>query len=112
MTTISKTPLTLGGRQVHLAALSLQQLRDLKPQINICIGPGGGSYLNDEAADALVDLLMASTKSAGNALDRDFLMQHIDIANYADIGFRLFDKNGFVSKEPVEGEATAAASST
>ena len=112
MSIISNKTLVLGGRKVSLAALSLRQLREFKPQIDTVMGASGQSYLNDEGTDALMDLVIASAKGAGETVDREYLLDHINLANFADIGFTLFDRNGFLAKDDAPGEATAAPSQT
>jgi hypothetical protein len=112
MSTISNKTLVLGGRKVALAALSLRQLRDLKSQIDTVMGVDGQSYRNEAGTDALIELVIASAKGAGETVDRDYLLDHINIANFADIGYLLFDRNGFLAKDDAQGEATAAPSQT
>lgn len=113
MTTLRKKPLTLGGRDLRIAALPFRHLEELKPDIELLMSPAGSSYLNEEAREALMRLVVVSTTTAGNAVDRDFLLDALDIANFVSTGFALFDQNGFIATGDAEpGEMTAAPSQT
>ncbi|MGH8158367.1 MAG: hypothetical protein ACREPQ_09615 [Rhodanobacter sp.] len=113
MTTVSKATLALGGRDLKFAAPSLRQLRELKPQIDLLMSPEGQTYLNEQAADALIDLVIASVTAAGEqGVDKEFLLDAIDVTNFRSTGFALFDRNGFIAKDEHPGEVAAAPSST
>ncbi len=110
MTTVSNNTLAFGGRKIRFAALSFRQLDALKAEIDLMLSPSGLRFTSSDTREALIALILASAGNAGETIDRDFLLDNLDVANFDQIGYDLFDRNGFLAKEQEPGEAMAAAS--
>jgi len=113
MTATTSKSLTLGGRAVRIAPLSLRQLAELKPQIDLMMSARGQDYTSEASREAVMATVIEAAKSAGEeGIDRDFLLDTINLANFSTVGLAIFERNGFLAKEGEEpGEATAAPSS-
>jgi len=113
MTSTTCKSLKLGGRDVKIAPLSLRQLTELKPQIDLMMSQAGQDYTSDASRDAVIETMLVSATAAGEqGVDRDFLLDAINIANFGPLVVAVFDRNGFLAKEGEEpGEVTAAPSS-
>jgi hypothetical protein len=110
MSKVSRKTLALGGRDVRIAALSFRQLEDLKGDIDLLMSPDGQKYTNPSTRESLIKLVIASSAAAADPVDRDFLLDSLTIANFNDVGFTLFDRNGWIASEPDQGEARATPS--
>lgn len=95
-----------GGRSIALPPLSLAGLRRVNAQVEICSGIKGAPSI--EQQDAILDILLESARRNYPALERDDLLEVIDVANFGEIFVGVMTLSTGARARPSELEAMGA----